>query len=315
MHVEGQKLALHECHDVEVLWWNYGVYVIDGDGVEIPELCFAIRDKPTIESLRSSSPRKIEGVTASIMHWVPGNYSHILSEHLPLVQALSEAGQLARVNHVLCDGWAGVFARQVLALYASNADVLGVEMTGHVRVETLLAFEPLLHPAHWGHDVMGRFFDFIRQAAIPAKPHRRLIVSRPVGRRGFTNLAQLAAALPDFEVVSLDGPMTLVEQARLFAEAELVVCGHGAAMNNLVFMWPGTSIVEVFNRDYGTPAFWVLAGMRHVRYCACMDARGESDFSETGKLEDVEVDVRQVVEAVRLIDEAQQNASGSPETS
>ena len=294
-------MVLHERHAVEILWWNYGIYVLDAHGAEVAELCFAIGDKPSLESLRSEDVKLIDGVTASIMHWVPGNYSHILSEHLPLIQALTEAGQLDRVDQVLCDGWSAGFLGEVLALYASNAKVVGVPRTGHLRLRTLLAFEPLLHPAHWGHDVMGRFFDLVRDTAKPARPHRKLIVTRPVGRRGFTNLAQLASALPDFEIVNLDGPMSLSDQARLFAEAELVVCGHGAALTNVVFMRPGTAIVEIFNRDYGIPTFWSLAGMRHVRYCACIDARGIGTYRDHGKSEDIEVDVPQVVASVRLL--------------
>ena len=299
--VHGRTLLLREHQDVEILWWNYGLYVLDANGVEIPELCYAIGEKPSLESLRSGETRMVEGVSASIMHWVPGNYSHILAEHLPLVQALREAGQFERVDRILCDAWGAGFLREVLALYQSDVEIVGVPMTGHLKVRTLLAFEPILHPAHWGHDVMGRFFDTVREAAQPDRPHRKLIVSRPVGRRGFTDLAALAAALPDFEIVNLDGPMSLLEQARLFAEAELVVCGHGAALTNVVFMRPGTSIVEIFNRDYGIPTFWSLSAMRQVRYCACIDARGIGIYRADGKSEDIEVDVTQVIEAVRLL--------------
>ena len=301
IYVDGQTLVLHRRENVEVLWWAYGVFVLDADGVEIPELCFAIGEKPSVESLKKKNPSFIEGVTATTMHWVAGNHAHTLSGQLPLIHALAEAGQCVRVDRLLCETFASTSFSELLTLYGPHIEIVSASETGHVRVQSLLAFEPLWYPAHWGHEVIGRFFDHVRKAAKPLEPYRKLIITRPAERRGFCNLPDLVSALPEFEVVSLDGPMTLFDQVRLFAEAKIVISGHGAGLTNLVFMQPETAVVEIFNENYGTSAFWALAGMRHIRYCACIDSRGIGQYDENGKYEAIHLDVAQVVASVRLL--------------
>ena len=300
--VHGQTLTLHVYEDVEILWYNYGVYVLDAEGRPIPELCYLFGEAPAVETLRSAEPRMLSGVSASLSHWVPANYCHILAEHLPLLQGLEEAGSLATVDHLLCDAWAERFVRDALRLYTSRADIVGLKTIDHVRCKTLLAFEPLQHPAHWGHAVMLRFFERVREAARPAPPHRRLLVTRPVGRRGFANQAELAAALPDFETIDIEKPMTLYEQARLFAEAEIVVCGHGAALTNLVFMRSGSGVVEIFNSGYGMASFWILAEACGVNYCATIDARGLMLHFED-KNENMTADIAEVINCVKLLED------------
>jgi hypothetical protein len=50
----------------------------------------------------------------------------------------------------------------------------------------------------------------------------------------------------------------VADQARMFAEAELVVGVHGAALSNLVFCSPGARVLELLPADFVDPVFWAI---------------------------------------------------------
>ena len=67
-----------------------------------------------------------------------------------------------------------------------------------------------------------------------------------------------------FETVQAES-LSISEQARLFAEAKIVLGPHGAGFTNIAFCKPGTKVVELYcNRI--EPTFWntcVLHGLEH----------------------------------------------------
>lgn len=93
-------------------------------------------------------------------------------------------------------------------------------------------------------------------------PHRRFYVGRGTRRnsRIVKNERVLMEALRHHGVTPIDpGSMSVAEQVKVFAEAELVVAAHGAALANLAFCSPGATVVELFAPDYVNPCYWVLA--------------------------------------------------------
>jgi capsular polysaccharide biosynthesis protein len=80
-------------------------------------------------------------------------------------------------------------------------------------------------------------------------PGRKIYVSRRnAARRRILNDAGLEAMLAKrgFDLVTL-GPQPIEEQARLFAEADVIVAQHGAALTNLLYASPGAKVVEIFS--------------------------------------------------------------------
>ena len=70
-----------------------------------------------------------------------------------------------------------------------------------------------------------------------------------------------------FQAVTMDG-RTVVEQAALLSRAECVVAPHGAALANLVFAPPGTTVVELTNNNWPHPVFRHIAATMGFRYVA-----------------------------------------------
>ena len=79
-------------------------------------------------------------------------------------------------------------------------------------------------------------------------PGRKIYISRRnAGRRRILNDAELESMLTarGFEMVTL-GSQSIYEQARIFAEADVIVAQHGAALTNLLYASPGAKVVEIF---------------------------------------------------------------------
>ncbi len=95
--------------------------------------------------------------------------------------------------------------------------------------------------------------------------------------------------------------MSVKEQVKLFAEAELVVAAHGAALTNLVFCSPGTRIVELFPPDYVNVCFWALStqvdGLEY-RYLVGEGRRRRPGRPMLGVSSDISVDLTKLGQLV-----------------
>lgn len=107
------------------------------------------------------------------------------------------------------------------------------------------------------------------RAAAPGGRKRRLYLSRADrGARRILNEADLLALLVryGFEAVN-PGSLSIPEQAALFAEAEMVIGPHGAALTNMLFLPQGAVVLELAARPWG-PLFFGLASACGLHYMA-----------------------------------------------
>ncbi len=99
-------------------------------------------------------------------------------------------------------------------------------------------------------------------------PMKRIYVTRGnVKRRKVINEEQVVQSLEKygFTTVSMDGK-SLREQIQIFASAEAIVAPHGAALTNLLFIQPGTKVIELFPYGYVNNCFYALANYAKACY-------------------------------------------------
>jgi capsular polysaccharide biosynthesis protein len=80
---------------------------------------------------------------------------------------------------------------------------------------------------------------------------KRIYVSRSQSSRKIVNEAEILQILTkyNFEVIHCE-KMSLAEQIKIFSEAEIILGPHGAGMYNQIFCHSGTSIIEIYNKEY-----------------------------------------------------------------
>jgi capsular polysaccharide biosynthesis protein len=113
----------------------------------------------------------------------------------------------------------------------------------------------------------------------------------------------VTAVLEDRGFVLVDpGQLTVADQIRAFANAEVVVATHGAALANLTFCTPGALVIELFPAGCLLPDYWrLVSGIPGVRY-RYLTAPGKAPRRGRAAtiVRDIEVDVPALQ---RLLDE------------
>merc|ERR1719152_1066530 len=79
-------------------------------------------------------------------------------------------------------------------------------------------------------------------------------------------------------IVDLEG-MGIEEQIHQFATTQVVVGQHGAGLSNLMFMQPGTTVIEIGIKDY--ECYENLAKQLDLRYTAFTPIEWTKDIEVT----------------------------------
>lgn len=221
---------------------------------------------PALMRARLPAPRRIEGSAAVISSVLPWNYWHWMIDVLPRIGLLERAGfggERLVVNADL------PFQKQTLAALGIGEErLIRVAHDAQIEVERLIL--PSLPEPFC--TITPETIAFLRAHFLPAgeqpAPNRLVYISRKdAARRRVLNEDELMRRLAPygFEAVSL-GDLSVIEQARLFASARLVVGPHGAGFTNMVFARSGAALLEIMP-DYGHhPSFEMVTSLLGCGY-------------------------------------------------
>ena len=192
-----------------------------------------------------------------------GNYYHFLMDVVAKLGVLEQTPTITMPERWYASVSGPPFQRQLLELAGLTADALvdAVEYP-HVRAEVLVVPAPPamseLNPP-WA-------VQWLRDRLLPrvdlSGPGRRIYVTRgpAANNRTVLNDDEVTAVLESRGFVLVDpGAMSVSEQIRTFANAEVIVATHGAALANLVFASPGATVIELFPAGCLLPDYWRLA--------------------------------------------------------
>lgn len=302
------RMAVAELPHARVM--NPHRVVIDGRGAMIEELStywgtLGWRQHPLYWHPFPEPPQEASGRLAVLAGRGDHSYYHFLLDILPRLAALESPGvpRPGRWYAPLGHG----FQRQILELagFLPNPDVIDADLVRHVRAEALLV--PTFPDNHlrtppWAVEYIR---DRLLDPGLQIVPGRRLYVTRGTERnnRVVRNEADLVAMLSDRGFTTINpGELPVADQIKAFAEAELIVGPHGAALANLAFGSPGASVIEMFPPDYVQTCYWKLAscvpGLTY-RYLVGVGKPPRSGMMN-GASSDITVDLRALS---RLLDE------------
>lgn len=186
-------------------------------------------------------------------------------------------------------------AEERLAYFDPNDEVT-VEELYFIPPPTITRFDDP-EPMNWLRNKLREGFGLNRSDRVSS---RRIYVSRSkAASRRVVNEGQLMALLSGygFELVHCED-ISIVEQARLFSEAEAVVAPHGAGLTNLLFSTASVKVLEIFPESLIGTHYWSLTGALGQTYC-CLCGKSVSN----GRLEpDIFVDPDKVQRALDALD-------------
>lgn len=219
--------------------------------------------------LATRPDERLPGTTVSLLlPWMP-NYYHWTLQSVPRFDMVAGVLDPASVDQWLVPPQSSPFVREWL-------DLLGIPQDRRVEVEPsgrVLSLERLVVasvparnryvPPHVLDSVRARL-DLRRRDDLP----RRIFLDRPAtDKRRLLNRDRVLTAVRSggFEVVEA-GALSVADQAALFASADVVAGVLGAGLTNLVYCYPGTTVVEILPRNLMFPAYYKLcaaAGLDH----------------------------------------------------
>jgi hypothetical protein len=197
------------------------------------------------------------------------NYYHFLHDALPRTAVLELAGVAPP------DRWyvprTTRFQRELLELWGiAPEQVVDSGEVPHVRAETLVV-PGLPSTIERNPPWVSRL---LRERLVPRGvarvAGRHLYLTRAAGRhnRSVLNEAEVVRLLEALGFTVLDpGELSVAEQVRAFAEADVIVAPHGAALANLAFCSPGSAVVELFPSQSLVADYWKMAcGVEGLEY-------------------------------------------------
>lgn len=249
------------------------------------------------ELLLTLKQARKEGCYASIMdYWANDNYYMWCVNSLTRLWALERCG-LRDFKLLL--------PRALRPYHAQSLKLLGYDRSRIEYVEDkCYEVERLYMPSFtrkrpYAH---REAIQWIRRRMIDGLPpaersdgRRKLYLSRKNTRwRRLLNEEDLAAALHGrgFESVKCD-QLSVAAQLRMFSQADCVVAVHGAALTNVAWMRPGTSVIEIYPQSRYKASYWLLANAAGVRY-GCIASDTEIPSFERSKM-DLTVNVADVL--------------------
>jgi hypothetical protein len=249
--------------------------VVTGDGRLLQEQCWYFgtkrpREHPVFLHPFPPAPREVGGRLGVLATRGDSNYYHFLHDCLPRTAVLDQCPEAGPV-----DRWyvarSTRFQRELMALWGIPDDqVVDAAEVGHVRAEHLVVPgvpSMIERNPPWVAQLLRQRLCSPSLARVPG---RHLYLSRGAARnnRAVENEADVLALLEPLGFTCVDpGSLSVAHQIRTFAEADVIVAAHGAALANLVFCSPGSAVVELFPAMSFVADYWKMAsGVTGLEY-------------------------------------------------
>jgi capsular polysaccharide biosynthesis protein len=244
-------------------------------------------------------PDEVPGRLGVLASRGDANYYHFLIDVLPRVGVLEQAPGIEAPERWYVPASTPV-QRELLDLMGiTEGKRIDSNEVPHVRAECLVVPGlPSVVKEKNPPWVVGFLRDRLMKRITPPRPEdrRRIYITRTAGanNRAVVNEPELMRQLEkrDFEIVD---PSTLsaTGQIEIFSSASVIVCGHGAALANLVFARPGAAVVELFPAGDVLPDYWRLASSAGVtyRYLSAWPPAGRKSHRGRAIVSDIDVDL------------------------
>ena len=251
------------------------VGVVDKENRLIPEVSIQWGTPPelhwTLRRLILPRGEMLRGQTLLLASTGGETYFHWMTDVLPRINLILRAGhQLAEFDHILVTGIKKPFQKETLlaaGIPLNRCRILGPKTKGYYCENLIL---PSL-PSKTGV-VPRSTVDYLKELFPVKRPSakRRIFIGRTDAKhrilRHESEIRQ-QLGLRGFEAYECEGK-SVAEQARLFHSAEAIVAAHGAALTNLVFCEPGTTVLELFSPKYVNPCYRDTCIAANLRYAA-----------------------------------------------
>lgn len=199
-------------------------------------------------------------------------YYHWLFDAMPKLALLKKTGLFDQIDYFLVPNYVYKYQKEYLTYFGiPPSKVINGELEKHIQADILYVASYVRVDDHHPKWTLDFLYDSLITGPQNGKRDKRIYIARGDAaiNRKVINEPDLIAMLKKygFEIHYLSD-LSIVEQARLFNSAAVVVGAHGAGLSNLTFCEPGTKMLELFPDQY----------VRHLFYDVCNKRGGQYDY-------------------------------------
>ncbi len=288
-------------------------FVISPHDMYLADLCdFGGRHDPQTGLPEALVPRlrfpKCRPVPSAIVLNKPGatNYYHWMTECIPRLCILDACFPEARrrAGAVITPPLSPFIVESLQCCGFWREKLMPADRTTHIEAETL--YVPSLpggvgNPPPWAIRFLRETFMGLRQK-LGGQPTKLYVGRRGSTWRSVLNEDLLAAELARCGFTELrTGEMSIAEQVTAFANAQVIVAPHGAALTNLLWCSPGTLVVELFPASYVNMTNFSVAEAVGAEYRYIICENGDKSAGD-GYPHDMSIDVPQLFDALQTLE-------------
>lgn len=192
-------------------------------------------------------------------------YFHWMFDLLPRIHLLRSSGiSLESIDNFIINKVHLPFQKETLAILGIPPEKI-IESSDrfHLKAKQLvlpsLPSEPAQIP-EWVCEFIRKEF-LLERGGNPINKWERIYISRNKAKhRRVLNEDKVLSFLEKlgFKNLVLES-LSVTEQAKIFAEAKVVVAPHGGGLTNIVFCKPGTKVIEIFSPNYLSLSYWQIS--------------------------------------------------------
>ncbi|MES2648300.1 MAG: glycosyltransferase family 61 protein [Bacteroidota bacterium] len=229
-------------------------------------------------------------------------YYHFLFEGIAtLLLALKSGYKLDDFDQVILWQYKPGFHDSILQYFGVPASKIVAlnHINDHVRCETLVSANFFDNKGPWLRENLLNFLK-VPIPPLPTGIGKRIFISRNnAGVRNLLNEEGVMAVLRSYGFVCIcNEDYSWLEQVAIMTQVDWVMGVHGSNLSNIVFMKPGTSLIELryYKHDnYNKDLYYQIAKAQQVIYYLMYAQKGEEHMNLNGRYidhanADIEID-------------------------
>lgn len=213
------------------------------------------------------------GIYVSLLSCFPLNFAHWLMDCLPKLALLDVISDVSKTDlkFIIPEKPPKYILESLQLLGIQENQIIHLPEKG-IKVEKLFLCHVAQNPGRPNKQSLLKIRKQLLASCIKDNSSysgsRRIYISRSQSSRKIVNEDELLQILTDygFEILYCE-QMTLVEQIQVFSNAEVIIGPHGAGIYNQIFCHFGTTIIEIYNKEYWHHSSRIIASfMGHTHW-------------------------------------------------
>ena len=230
----------------------------------LPECPYQERAEHSIYQQQIPPLEKIEGKVVFLSGLAGHVYYHWMFDIIPRLELLKQSGiEFEEIDWFVINSFDKPYQKETLELLGVPVEKI-IESDRHSYIQATEAIVPSF-PGYmdWVEEGTIKFLrqTFLSQITLTKTDFKKIYISRAKAKnRLLINESEVSQLLTEqgFKTIFLE-ELSVTEQIRIFARAEIVVAPHGSGLTNLVFCSPNTKVVELFSPNYVRTDYWMIS--------------------------------------------------------